>query len=55
MYKYRDAVQETQRVEAREIRDEHFLVKADPMRLAVKLELKKRNKHLNRGYKPIKI
>lgn len=56
MYKYYDAVQESLRKEAREIRDAHFEEIENPMRLAAKLEFKKAPpKELNRGYRFIHI
>jgi predicted Zn-dependent protease len=55
MYKYIDSVQESLRNEAREVRDAHFEAVRDPMRAVAKLELKKKNKELNRGYRFINI
>ena len=55
MYRYMDSVQESLRHEAREVRDAHFEAVRDPSRTVAKLELKKKHKELNRGYKFIKI
>lgn len=55
MYKYIDSVSESLRNEAREVRDAHFEAVRDPTRAVAKLEMKKKNKELNRGYKFINI